>query len=75
MYNNFVLKKNEIIKVGEYKYVVYKLGKISVDLLPIDEMLAGTKNGSIIPIIKIKKDLIKKHQKSADECKGKREVS
>jgi hypothetical protein len=63
LYKKLVLKKNEIIKIGDYKYVVYKFGKDSVELIPIDTMLDGTEESSLVPKIKVRKTNIKKYQK------------
>lgn len=63
MSKKIILKKNEIIKIGKYKYVVYKLGKDSVELLPIDEMLESKDISPIIPKIKVGKEYLKTYQK------------
>lgn len=63
MYKKIVLKKNEIIKIGQHKYVVYKFGRESVELIPIDLMLQGEEESSLVPKIKVKKVLLTKYQK------------
>jgi hypothetical protein len=57
------LKRNDILKIGKYKYVVYKIGKKQIELLPIDEMLSKNSGVDFVPNIRISKEKINPHQK------------
>ena len=57
------LKKNDIIKVGEYKYVIYKFGKEEAELIPIDDMLEETNKKTIVPKLKVNNKKLYSSQK------------
>lgn len=62
LHKKILLKKNEIIKIGKYKYVVYKFAKKSVELIPIDEMLSGI-TSQFVPKMKIEKQSLNSYEK------------
>jgi hypothetical protein len=57
------LKKHDVVRVGKYKYVVYKFGRSSVDLIPIDVMLDGDEPVPVVPKMTVDKNLLVKHEK------------
>lgn len=61
--HKITLKKNDIIKVGNYKYVIYKFGKEEAELIPIDDMLEETNKKTIVPKIKINNKKLHNSQK------------
>ncbi len=58
------LKKTDLIKIGDYKYLIYKCRKDSFEILPIDKMLNGSDAISdFIPKISICKDILINYEK------------
>lgn len=57
------LKKHDVVRIGKYKYVVYKFGKLSIDLIPIDTMLDEDEPTLVVPKITVDKNLLTKHEK------------
>lgn len=61
--NNNSLKRNDVVRFGEYKYVVYKSTRQYLELLPIDTMLNGDEVVYFIPKITLKKSDVVEHEK------------
>lgn len=60
---NLTLKKNDVVKVGNYKYIVYRFRKDNVELIPIDNMLESDDPVKFVPKMTIEKCLLTNHKK------------
>jgi hypothetical protein len=61
------LRKTNLIKIGEYKYLIYRCKKHSLEIVPVDGFLNDPKNMSdFVPIINISKDHMANYEKLDD---------
>jgi hypothetical protein len=56
------LKKNDVLKIGRYKYIVYKISKGNIDLLPMNPMLESDHPLDFIPKIRAEVCKLKNHE-------------
>jgi hypothetical protein len=61
--NKLTLKKNDLVKIGEYKYIVYKFRRGQVELIPIDNLLDSEDQVNFVPKITIGKQHLMNHSK------------
>jgi len=57
------LKKSDIIIIGKYKYLIYKITKKMVDLLPIDELFEEEGSVELIPKLSVATESIDNYTK------------
>jgi len=61
--NNDKLNKLDIILINEYKYIVYRVTRKSVELLPISNLLGRERPIDVIPKISIDIDSLGPYEK------------